>query len=303
LLAGLVSLLAAGTLSAQPRIDPLTGEPTAAATPGTHVDPATGLVPVPGAPTPVPDPTGALAAQNTVTSVQQQIATGQYEDALQNCLGFYNQLKGDQALTPLVDQWIELGRRYPKAREDLVKIRDAKVGEFAKGGYMVLFSEIKAINEGFNQDDATVALFKALLKRDRRLAGQCYPYVEDLLLQKGEYVLCRDCIGDPQTHFQSMRRGLAMRQQMDERQKQWQADLAKKNNQPLPPVSRAPFAPMDMGEMATINFVGQVRKLVEILVATGDQPTAEKIRDEALTVMDDGRLKSALEDAEHKLKK
>jgi len=180
-----------------------------------------------------------------------------------------------------------------------------------------LFSEVKAINEGLNQDDATVTLFKAMLKRDRRLAGQCYPYAEDLLMQKGEYALCRDCLGDPLAHFESLRRGLALRQQMDERQKQWQDDLAerqkeqrvqleelaKKNHQPLPPVFHAPFTPVDMGEMATNNFVGQVRKLVEILVATGDKTTAGQIQDAALAVMDDGRLKSAGEDAAHKLRK
>jgi hypothetical protein len=317
LLTGVISLLAAGTLNAQPGIDPAIGMPGAAPAPGTHVDPATGLIPAPNAPTPPPDPTGVQAAISTATSVQQQIAAGQYDDALQNCLTFYHQLQGNQSLNPLVDQWVELGRRYPKAREELVRIRDAKAGEFSKGGYAVLFSEVKAINEGLNQDDATVTLFKAMLKRDRRLAGQCYPYVEDLLMQKGEYALCLDCLGDPLKQFESLRRGLAMQQQMDERQKQWQADLAerqteqraqleevaKKNHQPMPPVFHSPFQPVDMGEMATNNFVGQVRKLVEILVATGDQATAGQIREAALTVTDDGRLKSAVEDAEHKLHK
>jgi hypothetical protein len=54
--------------------------------------------------------------------------------------------------------------------------------------------------------------------------------------------------------------------------------------------------------MATNNFVGQVRKLVELMVATGDKPGAEKIRDQALAVVDDDRVQSAVADAEQKLR-
>jgi hypothetical protein len=57
-----------------------------------------------------------------------------------------------------------------------------------------------------------------------------------------------------------------------------------------------------MGQLATNNFVGQVCKLVEILVATGHQADAEKIRDEAVAVLDDARLKSAVSDAGKKLR-
>ena len=316
LLTGLISLLAVGTLNAQPGIDPATGMPGDAPAPGRTLTRPRGWFPGPGVPTPPADSSGVQALQNTFTTVQQQIAAGQYDDALQNCLTYYNHLKGDQSLNPLVDQWVE-GWRIPRPGHSGKNPGCQGFGEFSKGGYAVLFSEVKAINEGLNQDDATVTLFKAMLKRDRRLAGQCYPYAEDLLMQKGEYALCRDCLGDPLAHFESLRRGLAMRQQMDERQKQWQDDLverqkeqraqleelAKKNHQPLPPVFRAPFTPVDMGEMATNNFVGQVRKLVEILVATGDKTTAGQIQDAALAVMDDGRLKSAVEDAAHKLRK
>jgi hypothetical protein len=51
------------------------------------------------------------------------------------------------------------------------------------------------------------------------------------------------------------------------------------------------------------NFVGQTRQLIEILVATGHKADAEKIRDEAVAILDDARLKSAVSDAEQKTRK
>ena len=56
-----------------------------------------------------------------------------------------------------------------------------------------------------------------------------------------------------------------------------------------------------MGRMATNNFVGEVRRLVEILVGTGHKNDAEKIQAQAVSVLDDTRLKSAVSDAEERL--
>ncbi|HSU53314.1 MAG TPA: hypothetical protein VLT36_04575 [Candidatus Dormibacteraeota bacterium] len=56
-------------------------------------------------------------------------------------------------------------------------------------------------------------------------------------------------------------------------------------------------------EFSDGRFVKQTCALIEILVATGHKPEAEKIRDQALTVMDDPLLTSAVQDAEKKLAK
>jgi hypothetical protein len=51
------------------------------------------------------------------------------------------------------------------------------------------------------------------------------------------------------------------------------------------------------------RFVKQTSALIEILVATGHKPEAEKIRDQALLIMDNPVLTSAVQDAEKKLAK
>jgi hypothetical protein len=115
-------------------------------------------------------------------------------------------------------------------------------------------------------------------------------------MQNGEYSLCFECIGNHQDSFESARRGLEVQRSTQERL----AEVRKKYPTPQPPAGVAALP--DMGQLATNNFVGQIHKLVEILVATSHQDQAAKIRDQAILVLDDPRLKSAVSDAETKLK-
>jgi hypothetical protein len=58
-----------------------------------------------------------------------------------------------------------------------------------------------------------------------------------------------------------------------------------------------------MRRNAENNFVGKARQLIEILVATGHQADAKQIRDQAVVILDDPRLQTAVSDAEKKIKK
>ena len=49
------------------------------------------------------------------------------------------------------------------------------------------------------------------------------------------------------------------------------------------------------------RFVGQTGLLIEVLVGTGHTADAEKIRDQAVAVLDDPRLKSAVADAQKRI--
>ena len=226
------------------------------------------------------------------------MAQTHYEAALQRQIWYFNHALeyGENNLNRLscLESWGELGRRYPKARQALREIRDRDAREFSVGrGYADLFNELSSINRELPDESATLALLKATLIQDKKLAGQCYPYAEDLLMQRGEYELCLKFLGDPQTRFESIRHGLELRRESQARMAEMQKRI------PLPPRPFFPpgFQPPDMGQMATNNFVGQVCKLVEILTGAGRQPVAEKIQGEALTVVDDPRLQSAVSDA------
>jgi ElaB/YqjD/DUF883 family membrane-anchored ribosome-binding protein len=59
----------------------------------------------------------------------------------------------------------------------------------------------------------------------------------------------------------------------------------------------------DFGPGITNDFVNGTRYIIEILAGTGNKSEAEKIRDQAVAVLDDPRLKSAIGDAEEKIQK
>jgi hypothetical protein len=240
-----------------------------------------------------------------------------YEDALQRHLWYFNHaLEYDQAQTGVrlsfaLSQWVELGRRYPKAKEALTEIRDRDARLLAEGkGYADLFTDAQAINRELQDENATYELFKTIREKDPQLAGQCYFWVESLLVAKGEYQWCYDHMGDPQFRFDSIRRLFDMERANHQRMaatQQQTREMIAESNRKNGWTNVPPFSPPDTSAMlkksAEDRFVGQVRQLIEILVATGHKADAEKIRDQAVAILDDPRLKSAVTDAEHKIGK
>ena len=303
LFTGMIAVYTAPNANAQ-RINPATGMPVSGAANAPRIDPATGL-PVSKMGDLPPEATADDIATTTAKEVHGLIANGQYEDALQHCLSFQRQLKGDQTLTPLLSDWAELDRRLPKAREALIEIRDRKVSEFSQGrGYSVLFSEVSAINGALNQDDATYALFKSFREKDPQLAQQCYSCVESLLMARGDYQWCYDHMGDAQGRFDSFRQFFEMQLNSQKRMAETRQRIAEMNRQRGWTNSWSPpDASATMMKFAANKFVGETRPLIEILVATGHKAEAEKIRDQAVVLLDDPRLKSAVSDAAERIQK
>jgi hypothetical protein len=227
------------------------------------------------------------------------------EEALQRQIWYFNHALQYGEVNPVrlsfgIMNWAELGQHYPKAKQALIEIRDRDAREFSEGrGRAELFLEIQNLNRVLQDDGATVTLFKTIYQQDKQLAGLCYGYAENLLMQKGDYDLYLKIIGDPQAHSESIRRGLQVQREHQQRME----EMRKQYPVPAPRLPGGAFAPTDMGQMATNNFVGEVCKLVEILVATGHKTDAEKIRDQAAAVLDDPRLQSAVSDAEQKIGK
>jgi serine/threonine protein kinase/tetratricopeptide (TPR) repeat protein len=245
-------------------------------------------------------------------------ATGKFEEALQRYLWYHNhaQESGDSYQTMIrllsaLSDWEELGRRYPKARQKLIEVRDNKTREITEGrGYAELFQDVQAINHELQDDDATYALFKAVRDSDPKLTDQCFYYLQDLLVAKGEYQWCLRHLGDPQARFDSIRQSF----QSDQARYSATASLPEPAT-PLPtngvavrpprPVAM-PAPPPGMAEMirksAEVRFVSQTCQLIEILIGAGRKAEAEEIHQQALAVLADPRLKSALNDAEERVR-
>jgi predicted Ser/Thr protein kinase len=241
-------------------------------------------------------PTLAPGKKPDLQKIRDEVETlmkqGHYEEALQRQIWYFNHALEYGEVNPVrlsfgITDWAELGRRYPKAKEALVEIRDRDTQKLIEGsGNSDLFSEVDAINSRLNQDDATYTLFKSLDMKNPELAQPCYFYAEDLLVQKGEYQLCQKYMGRPQFRFSLI-------------QEEWESDRDAQKRAASTRTRESKALQME----ANNRFVGQTCRLIEILVGTGQKTAAEKIRDQAVAVLDDPRLKSAVSDAEEKIQK
>ena len=246
---------------------------------------------------------------NILSETRGFMEQGNYEEALQRFIWYHNHSKFDPAQAGVrnsfaLSDWVELGRRYPKAMQALLEIRDADTREFSVGrGYFDLFMEVSSINRELQDPDETLALFQQVEAGDKKLAQQCFGLVEGLLVQHGEYEKCLGYLGDPQAAFERIRQSWQQMKTFEEQSaarqeqmKQFQ-EMAKTN----PLYAHIPMLP-GPPKFADDNFVAQTRQLIEILVATDHNADAEKIRDEAVGILDDPRLKSAVSDAEQKIR-
>ncbi len=245
---------------------------------------------------------------------------GQYEEALLRYLWCYDHAleynlasSGIRLLSSYSD-WIELGRRYPKARQALIDIRDRNSRDLAEGkGYFALFMEVQNMSQYLQDNDATVALFKKIRAKDPALADKCFISAKGLLADKGEYALFMGYQPDPEAGFAGIRQQWEMMKGFEDtagkRNEELQktldendAKLLRENpGMKLPRRNRTPFpAPP---KTADNNFIGQTRQLIEVLAGVGRKSEAEKIQGEAVAVLDDERLKSAVRDAEKKVGK
>jgi serine/threonine protein kinase len=246
-----------------------------------------------------PDPDKVLK------EAKELIQPAHYEESLQHFIWYHNHaaefstnLTSGWLINALSD-WVELGRRYPKARQALIEIRDHKDQEFHAGrGYFDLFMEVNNINGYLQCPDDTCALFKFIEQSDPALAGQCYIVVAGALVNQHEYARCLKYIGDGLAAFEQIRQDW-------EREKQWHQRMDQSLAEAYQKMGRTNLFPQrpEMSKLSDDRFVGQTCQLIEILVGTGHQTDAEKIRDEAVTVLDDARLKSAVSDAEEKIQK
>jgi hypothetical protein len=218
----------------------------------------------------VRDPRAAL------NDAQSFALQGRYEEALQKHLWFHeNALKYAPAMTGVrlsfaLMYWIQLGEKYPKARQALVSIRDRDTQECTGGkGSFALFMDVAGINRALKEEPKTVELFKTLHAKNPELAQKCYHVAEPYLVAQHEYRICSAYIADPLQRFERI-----------EARRKMNLEYATKGNP-------------RMEEFAETWFADETCRLIEILVGVDRKQEAETVRKQALAVRDDPRIRDA----------
>jgi len=259
---------------------------------------------------------------------------GQYAEALELYRGVYKQGRSSRNLSSfnlILPGWVALGGKYPPAREALLGMRNRDMNDFTAGrGSSELFQEVVYLNSALPDEAATVDLFKSLDQSDPALARGCYGMVQAILVQRCEYVLCWKYLGDFDGSFlacrdayDSQRTLAALQARRSQRMAEHWAATNPKNIRPQPSylattndlrmagqlanMHQKPVQPHMlffpnssewMSKMAADRFVQQGCELIEILAGSGHKVEAERIRDQALALLDDPQFRSATARAE-----
>jgi predicted Ser/Thr protein kinase len=242
------------------------------------------------APDEKPDPNKVRNEANELRAKgQYQAALDRYRWYWDHALEYQPSLSGVR-LSFLLSDWVELGRRYPAAQQALLDLRARDTQAFLAGrGHFDLFMDVSSLNECLQDEEATYKLFKKIQQQDAALAGQCFLVVEPLLVKHGDYALCFKYIGDPESAFSQVRQNWEMLKQSEQR---WEESSKRAGD------TATGFHPPPPPRTADRRFVEETCQLILILVKSGHKAEGEHIRDEAVALLDDPRLKSAVSDAE-----
>jgi hypothetical protein len=218
--------------------------------------------------------------QKYLQTTQDLVAQGKHEEALKRFVWFHaHALEHDQSmygvrLSFALSYWKRLGESYPPAMQALVKMRDDNSKLLREtSGSKNLFHDVIAINRTLEEAGKTVELFEFISKGDPVRAEQYWIVVKATILEQKRYDLARKYIKDFGSEFVGIKEG-------------YDLNVALYDN---PQIGGARFKKYNED-----NFVTEVRKLIDLALALNDRDAAVGVRDSALAVIDDERLKGLI---------
>jgi hypothetical protein len=214
---------------------------------------------------------------------QEAAAAGRYADALRDYVWFHEHAIAHQPslygvrLSFALWYWIELAAQYPKARQELEKIRNRKTKRLLKGDLdRELFHDVESINEYLKCEAATYELFAKLESKNPDFATRCAPLALPSIVKTRDFAMARRYTPSPldtlQRYSNSLNRDIE--------------DLAR-----LPP-SKAPRL------KAYISiYAEQVRLLLQILKGTKERKAVQQVRAQAVELVKSTRVRNAVRKA------
>jgi len=209
----------------------------------------------------------------------QFAAQGKFEEALQKHIWYHdhaldvNQAHYGVRLSFALSDWIDLGKKYPKALDALKDIRDKKTARLVAGeNNWALFHDIVAINEGLGESLATVEAFKKIQATRPDFASSVAEIADKALFDVKDYEMERKYLGDPWCRFDSLKCNL-----------DFGMEYAKTRG--ASSRSRQAFEHI---------FTHDVVRLIVLLDKTGDRDTARQIQAKALAACDNEAIRATL---------
>ncbi|QSH40541.1 hypothetical protein P0136_12735 [Lentisphaerota bacterium ZTH] len=208
---------------------------------------------------------------------RQLAEQGNYSAALQKYIWYHhNATKYDPSskwmrLSVALGLWVELGRKYPAARQALILIRNAKADELLNGkGDFSVFNDLSAINQALGESSKSIELFNLLDRRRPELASRCWGLVKTAIIIKQDKELLNKYLKSPHEEFQQIK---FIYEQLKS------ADVSDRD---------------EIKKYAENNFVKRICELVDALKAVGRDIEARKICQMAAVLVKSADFDAAL---------
>jgi len=214
---------------------------------------------------------------DVLTEAGNLARAGKYEEALQKHLWYHDNAlrldpgQGGVRLSFALSDWAELGKKYPKAMDKLLQIRDKKTKEVELGiGSFKAFHDVFAINQQLDQNAKSIELFKFIDKHHPGTATQCFHVICQDLVGIQEYAICSKYITDPLENWEFIKTRRKL-------------DLSFKTDDP------------EMKAYAEETFIRESSELIEILTGAGRGDEAAKVKEQVLAVVDNAKIREAID--------
>jgi hypothetical protein len=224
-------------------------------------------------------PARAEDMQKYLADTQEMVRQGKHQEALDRFIWFHEHaLEHDPAMAGVrlsfaLSSWKALGHVFPPANIALVELRDRTTKQVSgKGGNVLQFLDVAALNETFGEDSKTVDLFQTLGQIKPDLAKQCWIVAKDVVIKAKRFDLARKYIGNPEQEFILLKQAY---------------DL-------LIPLYGDPQLGKHIKHDNEKRFVEESLQLITVALALHDLKGAKEVQEKSLAVVDDQRLRDAI---------
>ena len=218
--------------------------------------------------------------QKYLNDTQLLVRQREYKEALERFIWFHEHVLEQEPamagvrLTFALFYWKQLGDVYPPALDAIKQMRDKKTSLLENGqGGTELCSEVIAFNRTLEQQGRTVELLRILDRQESPLAQRCWPAMKDAVIGAKAYDLAQKYIGDPIRAYNKVKAMYEM--------------------------NAANYGEKNFGESYRASyenrFVEDTVGIINVVIESGNIDVARDIRDKALAVVDDVRLRNAVQ--------
>lgn len=220
--------------------------------------------------------------QKYLSETKEMVTQKKYKEALERYIWFqdhaleYNKAMSGVRLSFALSYWKELAEVYPPAMIALIEMRDIKTKAILDSNASIkLFADVVGLNRTLGEANKTIELFESIRQLHPDKSQYCWFYARDALFNAKRFDIIKNYIGNPINEF------AVLKSQYD-----LMNSLQKNQNMNRPELKRP-----ELKLHSDNNFVKKSLELIEFSIAVNDLKSAKEIREQAMTIVSDIRLR------------